>query len=290
MADVIMSSAVSTAATEREIILSIVQDELLRAAKLRPTVTEYPAEKGAKTVSVPKFSGSFTGPATQNPDGSTSTEFQAVTFATDDILLDKWTNLPYRIPDRASEQSAVNVEGEAARSAGKQMGIYMDNLIITELRLASTAAPDHKIDLNGNATHGVATALTLAGVTEARRLLNVQNVPSDNRWFVASPTQEKALLDLDQFNNADKYGSREALLNGEIGRIYGFRVMVHSGLSANECFAYHSSAIAIAVQREVKFESQRADVRLQATDYSFSLGMGCEVMDDGVRQVYLLGA
>lgn len=290
MADVIINSANSTAATEREIILSIVQDELLKASMLRPTVQEYPAEKGAKSVSIPKFSTSFDGPQTQNPDGTTNVDFQEIAFALDEILLDDWVSLPYRITDRASQQSSVNVEGEAAVSAGRQMGIYMDDQIIARLREASTAAPDHKIDLDGANTHGVATALTLGGITKARMLLNKQNLPKDNRFFVASPDQEKVLLDLDQFSNADQYGSREALLNGEIGRIYGFRVMVHNGLAANECFAYHKDAVGIAVQKEVEYETQRADVRLAASDYAFRLAMGSKNLMGGRKNVWLLGA
>lgn len=290
MADVIMNSANSTSATEQDVILSIVQDELLRSAKLRPTVMEFPAEKGDKSVSIPKFTDSFNGPAAQNPDGSTNVDFQSITLGVDTIDLDDWVNLPYRVPDRASMQTRVNIEAEAARSAGQQMGIYIDNQIIARLREASAAAPDHRIDLDGAPAQGTATALTLAGVTQARALLNKQNVPMGDRFLVLPPDLEKDLLDLDQFSNADKYGAREALLDGEIGRIYGFRVLVSNGLDANEAFAYHKSCAAIAVQREVKFESQRADVRLQATDYSFSLGMGSQVLDGGKRQVWMKGA
>lgn len=290
MADTIINSANSTAATEREIILSIVQDELLDAAMLRPTVREYPANKGEKSVSIPKFSTSFDGPQAQNVDGTTTVDFQDIAFGVDEILLDDWVSLPYRITDRASKQSSVNVEAEAARSAGKQMGIYMDDQIIARLREASTSAPDHKIDLDGSATHGTATALTLEGVTQARMLLNKQNIPMDNRFLVISPDLEKDLLDLDQFRNADKYGAREALLKGEIGMIYGFKVMVHNGIAANEAFAYSKDAVAIAVQQDVEFEQQRADVRLAANDYAFRLGMGSKVLSSGKKVVWLLGA
>ena len=290
MADTPINSANSTAATEREIILSIVQDELLRAAMLRPTVTEIPVPAGAKNVSVPKYSQSFTGPAAVNPDGLTTSDFQNVAFDVDTINLDKHVLLPYRVTDRAEMQSAVDARGEAAKSAGQQMGIYIDDQIIAQLRNASAATPDHKIDLDGAALAGTATALTLGGITEARKLLNKQNLRSEARWLVIPPDQEKELLDLDNFKNAEKYGSREALIEGEIGRIYGFRVMVHNGLNSNECFAYEKEAVGIAVQQEIKFEEQRADVRLQATDYSFSLLMGDTIMDGGKKVVHLEGA
>lgn len=292
MADSIINSANTTAATEREIILSIVQDELLDAATLRPTVTEYPAEKGAKSVEIPRFSSSFTGPLAQNPDGETNVDFQSYALTTDQILLDDFVSLPYRIPDRAAMQSAVNVQAESARSAGKHMGIFMDDQILARLKEASISAPDHRIGLDGRVlqTQAGDNAITLGGITTSRKLLNQQNVPMDNRFLVISPDQEKELLDLDQFRNADKYGSREALLNGEIGRIYGYRVMVHNRVTQFESFAYHKEAVGIAVQREVEFETQRADVRLAATDYAFRLGMGSKILDGGIKVVWMLGA
>ena len=291
MADTIINSANSTAATEREIILSIVQDELLDAAMLRPTVTEYPANKGDKSVQIPKFSASFDGPAAINVDGATVNDFQDIAFDTDTIPLTEHVSLPYRITDRASLQSAVSVEAEAARSAGKQMGIYMDDQILAKLRGASAAGPDHRIGLSGIAAQSQAgdNALTLEGVTTARKLLNQQNLSGD-RFLVISPDQEKELLDLDQFRNADKYGAREALINGEVGRIYGFRVMVHNRVAQYEAFAYVKEAVAIAVQSEVEMETRRADPRLAATDYAFRLLMGSATLDGGKKVVWMLGA
>lgn len=290
----VINSANTSAAVENEVILSIVQDELLKAAKLRPTVTDYSGsvKKGDKSIEIPKFTASFPGAADQNPDGTTETGLQNFTLGTDAILLNKHKNLPYRITDRASEQSVVNLEAEAAKSAGQMMGIYVDDQIIAQLRLASAAAPDHIRDLNdGAATSGVGTAIGLEAISTARQLLKEQNIMSDDSlWLVIPPAQEKELIDLDGFRNADKYGSREALLDGEIGRIYGFKVMVHNGLSSNEAFAYHSSCVGIAMQQEVKFESQRANVTILATDYSFSLLMGDTVLDGGKRNVYLVGA
>ena len=88
----------------------------------------------------------------------------------------------------------------------------------------------------------------------------------------------------------NQYGSREALLDGEIGQIYGFKVIVHNGLANNEACFYHKSAVAIAVQQEVRFETRRLALGLQATEYSYAMGMGQVVLDEGKRQVYLLGA
>lgn len=292
MADQPVTSAFSTAATEMDLVLSIVQDELNRNNFLRPTVMDMSAQatKGVITIDVPKFTSGMPAPQDQNVDGLTPVDLQAAVFGVDTITLDKHKNLSYRVPDRVSMQSRIAVEAELAKSSGARMGEYIDDQIIANLRLASAAAPDHQIDLDGAAIAGAASAITLEGISKARELLNRANVPQTDRWLVIPPEQEKALIDLDNFRNADKYGSREALLRGEIGQIYGFRVMVHNGLASNEACAYHKSCSAVAAQQEIKFESQRADVTLQATDYSFSLLMGDTVLDGGKRQVYMQGA
>lgn len=292
MADVIVTSAGATSVTENTVINSIVQDELLRAAKLRPTVRDFSslAGKGDKEIVLPKFTTSFGGPAAQNADGATTVDFQSPVLGSDTISLDQWTNLPYRIPDRVSMQSKVNLEAELAQSAGRHYGNYMDDLIIAELRLGSAAAPDHLLDIDGADATALGTAITLDAISKARMLLNKQNASMDERYLAISPDQEKVIIDLDNFTHADKYGSRDALIDGEVGRIYGFRVIVHNGLNANEALAWQKDAVGIAVQKEVKFETQRADVRLQATDYSFSLGMGAEVLQGGKLNVRLQGA
>ena len=285
------TSSANTGATEMDVISSIVQDELKRSAKLRPTISDWSsmAVKGVKSIDIPRFSTSFSGPAAQNVDGTTETTAQTLVFAADTISLDQWVTLPYEIPDRVSEQSMLNLEAELAKSAGADMGNFIDDKIITELKLGSASSPDHLVGL-GSDTGGVGTAIALADIAKARRLLNRQNVPQDDRYFLIPPEMEETVIGLDNFRNADKYGSREALLQGEVGQIYGFRVIVHNGLAANEAVAYHKTAVGIAVQQEVKFESRRLTLKLQSTEYSFALGMGVEVLDAGKRNVYFLGA
>jgi len=282
-----------TGATEDDVISSIVQEQLLRNAMLRPTVEDFSsmAVKGAKTIDVPRFSTAFSGPAAQNADGTTQTASQTVTFAADTITLDDWTSIPYEIPDRISTQTVINLEAELAKSAGREYGNYLDDQIIVQLRLPSTSAPDHLRALDdGGVNSGVGTAITLESITVARQLLNEANVPQADRFMAIPPAQEKEMLNITNFIEADKYGSRDALLNGEIGRVFGFRVLVHNGLASNEALCWHKTAVAIAVQQEVRFETRRAQLGLQKTEYAFAMGMGQQVLDGGKRQVHLLGA
>lgn len=266
--------------TEDTIILSIVQEQLLSRAVVRPSVMDMSAQatKGVKSIEVPKFTSRFSGPAAQNPDGTTPVAFQTLDIAVDALDLDQWKNLPYRIPDRISIQNRVDLEAELAASAGKEMAIDLDQAIITEMATATTT-----VNLGGTNDD----EMTLEAINEARATLKKANVTDlDGELFLLiSPELEKDMLNIANFIQADQYGSREALLNGEIGRVYGMRVLVSNLLADDEAYAYHRSCLAFAAQKDVSFERQRADVNLQAWEYSFSVGYGVKLMDGGSRIV-----
>ena len=151
----VFTSASNTGTTEDTIIRSIVQEQLLSKAVVRPTVMDLSSQatKGVKAVSLPRFSAAFSGPAAQNVDGATGVTMQTATFAVDTLNLDQWKNLPYRIPDRISMQSQVNLEAELAASAGKAMAIDLDSTIITEM---ATATINIQFDNDTNTTISVA--------------------------------------------------------------------------------------------------------------------------------------
>lgn len=283
----VMQSTPNTAATEMELILSIVQEELVRTAKLRPTIRDFSAgaTKGIKSIEIPRYDTHFSDPQAQPADG-TSVTAQDVTFVTDKIDLDKFETLPYEIPDQVSLQTTINLEAELAASAGRKIGNRFDDCTIAELRLAADGTgglPDHIIQLSGAAN----LLITVSDIAEARRLLNRAEVREDSRFLLVSPEQEKAMLDIENFIRADQYGSREALLTGEIGKVFNFRVMVHNGLIAAEAIAYQSDAVGYAIQKEMRFETRRADLKKQLTEYAFSYGWGFTVLEQGVKQVLL---
>ena len=272
---------------QMDLILSIVQEELVRSGKLLPTVTDMSAsaEKGVQVIEIPRYDSHFANPAAQNADGTTPTAFQTVDFATDKLNLNKWVTLPYAIPDRISAQSRVNLESELAASAGRTFGRYMDDEIIAELRKAadgSTGLPDHVVNFSGSDDQ-----IEIADITQARLRLNRAHVSEMDRYLLISPEQEAKMLGLPNFIRADQYGAREALLEGEVGRVMGFRVMAHTGLDADEAIAYQKQAVAYAVQKGIKFETKRDDLRLQRDQVAFSAGWGVTVLEQGVKQVLL---
>lgn len=279
------TSAANTGPTEMDLILGVVQDELIRSAKLLPTVTDYTSSvaDGIKSIDIPRYDSHFADPVAQNPDGVTAVTAQTVDFAVDTLNLDKWRTLAYEIPDRVSRQTRIPLEAELAASAGRTFGKYMDDEIIAVLRLASAASPDHRIQLDGAANDEI----SLDNIAHARELLNKADVSEQDRFMLISPKQERAMLNIQNFIRANEYGAREALLEAEIGRVFGFRVMVHNGLADAEAIAYQRGACGYAVQKAMQFETRRADLKLQKNEYAFSAGWGTVLLEQGVKQVLL---
>lgn len=280
-----ITSAANTGSTEMDLISQIVQSELLENTVVLGTVMDHSDKlaPGIKSLEIPRFaadttpgSGRMGDPETQNPDGETAVAFKTATLTTDIINLDQWKNMAYRIPDRVAMQSRVPLEAELARKAGKEMAIYMDSAIISTLD-ASTTTLAFSDTVNED--------LQLNDIVAARRLLNRNNVPQDDRYLLVSPEKEEDMLNIDNFIHADKYGAREALLNGEIGRVFGFRVIVSNLLTASQVFAYHREAVGYAMQKQVTFETDRPSVALRVTDYSYAIGWGFTHMYDSKKCV-----
>lgn len=99
-----------------------------------------------------------------------------------------------------------------------------------------------------------------------RMTLNKANVPTDGRWVTISPEFEALILGDARFIDASKYGSTTPILNGEIGRAIGFRVLTSNNLPegtagtppevSNFVVAGHPMAVTVAEQI-VKTEAYR---------------------------------
>jgi N4-gp56 family major capsid protein len=277
MADADMG-VTETSATGVDLVAAMVQKQLIAKAKLMFTVMDESsrATKGAKSVSFPR-TGDLTPVAkTEN----TASESIALTYAADQLALDQHYQAYVRLEDIADAQSVLNVESDILERASAGMAKVMDTKIYTVLKAgASASAPDHIID-----HYGSSGAITRTKILQARKLLDDQNVPDEDRFLVVNPAQEAELLDIDGFVDADKYGSTAAKLNGEIGRLFGFTVIKTTVCEDNVSLYYHRSACAFARQIEPKWEQGR-DLSRLANEYSLSALYGAKVLDSGKRNV-----
>ena len=111
----------------------------------------------------------------------------------------------------------------------------------------------------------------------------------EGRFMLISPDQEKAMLQLANFIEVDKYGAdATALKNGELGRVYGFTVLMHTELAASETLFWHGSHVGFArqIQPEYATDFQLASV---SQEYLLHNLYGTKVLDSGKRGVFFNG-
>ena len=270
------------AVTIQALVSSIVQDELKQTAVIKPTVRDLSSQvgKGMGSIAFPRAGGFTAETKTEN----TALSKQVLTFTNDTLALDQHKGILVSVEDIASIQSNVGIVEEVVKRMAKEMVYAIDAHIFSKLILASAASPDHRIAYTNFATDN---SLGKADILEARRLLNVQNIDMNDRYLLVNPASEKALLSIDDFVHVDKYGaSASGLSNGELGKIYGFKVLMSNIPTNVQSVAYHSSAVVFAMQQEMNFK-QQDDLDQIAVKYLMSGIYGAKELRAGIGQVLL---
>lgn len=95
------------------------------------------------------------------------------------------------------------------------------------------------------------TVLTKALLIAGRKQLVDGKAPRDDRYIVAGSEAYSQLLAIDSFTSTEKYGSSTPIMEGELGRILGFRVFESQSIvtaTADQNLMFHKRAFGIAVR------------------------------------------
>ena len=147
-----------------------------------------------------------------------------------DLVAEARNELSYALADRVDAAIALAI-GDATETTSSAAG----------------AQTIYGGDATSDTTLASGDILTPALVTKAARLLKDNkayywssttftlsadtknpwnNSPDDPYILFVGPAQENALRDSSQFTNASEYGGREVVLNGEIGKFMGIKIVV----------------------------------------------------------------
>lgn len=267
-----------TAAVGEDIVSQYVQAYLWAQSKLLPTVSDFSSEavKGVKSINV----GRRTGATAVTKVAGTALESQSMVWTADQLVL----NIPkacYTIMENVADlQSVMAQEPAILEDFARAIMEAIEASIYTGLATVSASAPDHKIAFDTSST------LVLADILEAVGLLDDQNVPESDRFLAVNPKQHRQLLALGDFIDASKYGSNQPIMNGEIGQIFGLRVIKSSKVTADTALAYHRSHVAFALQGGMQL------VRVQSAahcgwEISMLAQYGVKALDSGKRGVLI---
>lgn len=277
MADV-LTGLTETSATAEAIVSAEVQEVLVAQMVVPPTISDYSSMvgPGMDRVKIPRF-GSFT---VNTKAENTAVDAQSVAFATDSLLLDQHKVVQVLVEDIADLQAKVAITQVYVQQMAKDLAADMDLKLINDIETGTSAsAPDHRVAYAG-------ATLAKADILGARQLLNTQNVPMADRTLLVSPVSEAALMAISEFTRVDEAGGSAALRNGQIGKLFGFDVIMSSQVEDAKTLAYHKSAHAFARQLAPRVQ-QFNDIPNLAQRWSVDHIFGSKSLDSGKRQVLL---
>jgi hypothetical protein len=177
---------------------------------------------------------------------NTAITYETVAETATTIVLNIWSYAALGIEDIVRVQSNVDLQSEYQRKLGYAVSKDIDT------KLASDFAGFSQV------VGTLGTAATDANVLAAIKLLDDQDVPEDDRFFVMSPAEKVSKLALDRWSNALYIGTGNMpVKNGNLGDMYGLNLKVTTNLvkpaagQANNAI-FHRDALALVVQRTPK--------------------------------------
>jgi N4-gp56 family major capsid protein len=192
------------------------------------------------------------------------------------ITINQHYESSFLLEDFAEIQSAYDAASEYTSKTGYALAEKMDSYVATGIT-------------NGAAqTIGTAgTVLTSAIILTANRYLDDAKAPSTERYLVVTPKGKQELLGIDTFTRWDALGTGDAIKTGKIGELYGIEVSMSQNLvvtagtpDVHNHLLFHKEAYAIAVQKDITFESQRKTEYLGTLYVAQSLWGGSILRDD----------
>lgn len=257
-------------ATKQDLIAAAVQRELRERSFLASLVTDVSnfAGKGMKSISFPRL----TSLTVEERASAAAGTIQDLTASVDVLSLNKRAYISWLIDANDDVQSTIDYQVEAALFAARAHARFVDDAIISELLLRAS------LSVNG----GSPADLTRDAVLLMRRRLMENNANMQDVVLVVPPSQEEAMLKINEFSQADIYG-QAVIPSGVIGRVYGMPVYVHNSNLLNDsdeelkqAVMFDKSALAIGFQRQPSFDEQKAisygtGAMLQALDQLFGV-------------------
>lgn len=208
---------------------------------------------------------SLSAPTVQNyVKNTTNIAPQDLTTADQLLVIDQSKYFAFQVDDvdqrqaRNGGQLLTKGASEAAYALSDVADKFLGNLMATNAGNVIAAGDAATAD----AAYKIVLALKLK--------LDKAKVPTAGRWVVVAPEFYALLLQDDRFIDASKYGTNDPIMNGEVGRVLGFRVIQSLNLPAgtagtapevsNFVIAGHQMATTYAEQIN-KVEAYRQEAR-----------------------------
>lgn len=179
----------------------------------------------------------------------------------------------------------------AAQSLGRQIDTVIANKILATANYGETGSSSITLGTTAITAHvnptagvtGTPATLTFNRVRAVKRAFDLEDVETEDRFFVVSPQGMDALLNTTQATSSD-YAAVKALVRGDIDTWMGFKWIVSTNLSSSgtitSCFAMQRYGLCLAMGSEPLVRTdERADLSYSWQVY-YELNIGAVRLEE----------
>lgn len=197
--------------------------------------------KGMDRVQVPKISGLALSSVTSGVRATAG----GMTTTSDTLILDQSKQVPEYIDYSDGFESAVDQKAAFLEAAPRVFAQGLEAAIAAALETVSTN--------DFESAEAGAGLFVIDDIATAKKLLDEDNVPKSDRYMAVNAASMEVLASFAEFEDGSKSLSAEALRQGIVSQVKGFKVIQSEDVTANNIHCYHKSAVAFAMHDEVHF-------------------------------------
>lgn len=160
------------------------------------------------------------------------------------LTVDQANAFAFKVDDIEERHSHINFESVSTSSGAYALkNAYDQNVIAAMFAGPSSSSPDHVIGSDGS---GVDTGFDSSEtdpvdiISKHARLLNLQDVPEENRWFLGSPEFYEQMGQASSKLMSDTTGNAAPLRNGKVyeGKVMNMELYMTNNFAASSTSNY----------------------------------------------------
>ena len=160
------------------------------------------------------------------------------------LTVDQGSYFAFKVDDIEERHSHINFESVSTSSGAYALkNAYDQNVIAAMFAGPSSSSPDHVIGSDGSGVDtgfGSSETDPVDVISKHARLLNLQDVPEENRWFLGSPEFYEQMGQASSKLMSDTTGNATPLRNGKVyeGKVMNMELYMTNNFAASSTSNY----------------------------------------------------